>query len=95
MQYPNPWQSYGYPFHAQYAAANPYYASQYYGHAQASSHPHSATRSLNAARKGTSSLMQSEWSAQFGPTLVFMVVSAGILWFKIYGGKLVGDKAQA
>lgn len=39
-------------------------------------------------------MMQSEWSAQFGPTLVFLLIAGVLLWFKVYGAGIVGDRAQ-
>lgn len=92
------------PYYAYQAAPNPYYAQpqhpvQHPAYQRHPVYPHYgypqvAAPNRNAAREGLQNVMQSEWSAQFGPTLVFLLIAGVLLWFKVYGAGIVGDRAQ-
>ncbi|KAJ9105219.1 hypothetical protein QFC20_004354 [Naganishia adeliensis] len=75
------------PYYAYQAAPNPYYAQpqhpvQHPAYQRHPVYPHYgcpqvAAPNRNAAGEGLQHVMQSEWSAQFGPTLVFLLIAAG------------------
>jgi hypothetical protein len=104
---PNPYQAlYAYQEHMQqhaqdYRQPHPNHPRipYQYPHQSTGRHPYPYVQTPQSiphtTRQGIQNFMRSEWSSQFGPTLVFMLIVGTLLWFKVYGAEIVGDKAQS